>query len=189
MYSAEFENIKDECTLCRKCSCHEERLNIVFGEGSEGADILFVGDFPRGKDDLKGMPFTGKEGEIFGKFLTLCDMDKEKSVFVTNILKCRPADGETPGESHYDACMEHLRNQVRFIKPKIIVCMGEIAAKKMIGADFSFRKDHGKFIKKGKLFFIAVPHPSEIINDEHRRITFLGDLQVLREGTKKAGII
>ncbi len=188
MYSAEFENIKDECTLCKKCPFYEERLNIVFGEGSERADILFVGDFPRGKDDLKGMPFTGKEGEIFRNFLALCDMDKE-NYFLTNILKCRPDDGEVPDDSHYDTCIEHLRNQVRFIKPKIIVCLGESASKKMIDPSFDLRKDHGNFIKKGKLFFIATCHPTEIIGDEDKRLQFLSDFQTLREGAKNAGII
>lgn len=188
MYSAEFENIKDECTLCKKCPFYEERLNIVFGRGNEKADILFVGDFPRGKDDLKGMPFSGKEGELFGKFLTLCDMDKEK-YFLTNILKCRPSDDEIPSDRHYDTCMEHLRNQVRFIKPKIIVCLGETASKKMIDPAFNLKKEHGKFIKKGKLFFIATCHPSEITDDENKRLQFLSDFQVLREGAKSAGIV
>ncbi len=188
MYSAEFETVKDQCMLCKKCPFYEERLNTVFGEGSEKADILFVSDFPRGKDDLKGMPFTGREGEIFRKFLILCDMDTEK-YFLTNILKCRPSDDEIPDDSHYDACMEHLRSQVRFIKPKIIVCLGERAAKKMIDSAFSLRKEHGKFIKKGKLFFIATYHPTEITDDEDKRLIFLSDFQTLRESAKAGGIL
>ncbi|MBQ3136671.1 MAG: uracil-DNA glycosylase [Clostridia bacterium] len=188
MYSADFENLKAQCMLCKKCPFYEERLNIVFGEGSEKADILFVSDFPRGKDDLKGIPFTGKEGEILRKILILCDMDKEK-YFLTNILKCRPADGEIPDDSHYDACMEHLRSQVRFIKPKIIVCLGENTAKRMIDPSFSLRKEHGKFIKKGKLYFIATHHPSETVDDEYKRLGLLSDFQILRESAKKGGII
>ena len=188
MYSADFEHIKDECTLCRKCPFYEERLNIVFGDGSEKADILFVGDFPRGKDDLKGIPLAGKEGEIFSKFLTLCDMDKEK-YFLTNILKCRPSDENLPDSSHYDTCMEYLRNQVRFIKPKIIVCLGETVAERMISPSFRMRTEHGKFIKKGKLFFMATYHPTEIINDEIKRLQFLSDFQALRETAKNGGII
>lgn len=188
MYSADFERIKDGCTLCKKCPLYSERLNIVFGEGSEKADILFVGDFPRGKDDLKGMPFTGKEGEILRKFFTLCDIDREKAFF-TVILKCRPGENEAPDSSCYDACMEHLRSQVRFIKPKIIVCLGEAAAKRMIDPAFNTAKEHGKFIKKGKLFFLATCHPSEITDDEEKRTAFLGDFQTLREGAKGAGIL
>ncbi len=188
MYSAEFENLKDICSLCKKCPYYEERLNIVFGAGNENADILFVGDFPRGKDDLKGLPLTGKEGELFSKFINLCDIDKEK-LFLTNILKCRPCDDELPDDSHYDACMDHLRNQVRLIKPKIIVCLGEKAAKKMIVPSFDLDRDHGKFIKKGKLFFIATCHPAEMTDDEDKRLSFLGDFQALREGAKKGGIL
>ena len=83
MYSAPFESIKDSCTLCKKCPFHEERLNVVFGCGNENADILFVTDMPRGKDDMKGLPLTGKEGGIFRKFLTLCDIDGEKDIFIS----------------------------------------------------------------------------------------------------------
>jgi len=188
MYSAEFESIKDACTLCKKCPFYEERLNTVFGEGSEKADILFVGDFPRGKDDLKGMPFTGKEGEILRKLLTLCDISNEK-YFLTNIVKCRPADGENPEVSHYESCMDYLRNQVRHIKPKIIVCLGEGPAKRMIDPSFDSLKDRGKFIKKGKLFFLATHHPSEVIDNEDKRIELLSDFQLLRETAKKGNLI
>ncbi len=188
MYSDGFENIKDECTLCKKCTFYEERLNIVFGEGSEAANILFVGDFPRGKDDLKGMPFTGKEGELLRKLLALCDIQRDK-YFLTNILKCRPADGEAPDESHYDSCMEHLRNQVRHIKPKIIVCLGENAAKRMIDPSFDILKDRGNFIKKGKLFFLATYHPSEVPDDEAKRVKLLSDFQLLRETAKKGNLL
>ena len=174
--------------MCKKCPFFEERLNVVFGEGNEKADILFVGDFPRGKDDLKGLPFTGKEGDIFRKFFTLCDIDTER-IFLANILKCRPDDTVTPDNSHYDTCMEHLRNQVRFIKPKIIVCLGQTSAKKMIDPDFNLDKDHGKFFKKGKLFFMATCHPSEITDDEEKRVQFLSDFQALRETAKKGNLL
>lgn len=189
MYSAEFESIKDGCALCKACPFHEERLNIVFGAGAEDADILFVGDMPRGRDDLKGKPLTGRAGEIFADFLSLCDMDAEKDIFLTNILKCRPVDGEIPDDSHYDACMEHLRSQVRHIKPKIIVCLGKAAAQKMIDPSFDLVRSRGKFIKKGKLFFLATYHPSEIIDNEDKRVAFLEDFQNLREGAKQGGII
>lgn len=189
MYSADFEYIKDQCTLCKKCPLYEGRLNIVFGQGNERADILFVGDAPQGKDDLKGIAFTGKAGEILDKFFTLCDIDKNKDIFITNILKCRPEDDEKPTQEQLDLCLEHLRNQVRFIKPKIIVCFGDTAAKKMIDPTFNLTENHGKFIKKGKLFFLATYHPREIIEDDEKRTVFLSDFQSLREGAKNADII
>ncbi len=189
MYSAGFESIKDECMLCKKCPYYEERLNTVFGSGSEKADILFVGDMPRGKDDLKGIPLSGRDGEFFAKFLTLCNLDRDEDIFITNILKCRPSDEDLPDDSHYDACMEHLRSQVRFIKPKIIVCLGKTAARKMIDPAFNLDIHHGEFIKKGKLFFLATYHPSEITDDEEKRLIFLSDFQALREGAEKGGII
>lgn len=187
MYSPDFEYIKGTCTLCKKCPLYEDRLNIVFGQGNEKADILFVGDYPFGKDDLKGIAFSGKEGEILEKFFILCDIDKNKDVFITDILKCQPA--EKPDDSCFGLCMEHLRAQVRFIKPKIIVCLGETSAKKMIDPDFSLSESHGKFIKKGKLYFLATFNPREIVENTEKRTLFLSDFQSLREAAKKAGIL
>ena len=188
MYSADFEYIRDNCTLCKKCSLYSDRLNVVFGQGNENADILIVGDFPTGKDDLKGTAFSGQEGEILRKFFTLCDIDEDRDVFITNIIKCQPQDDAQPSREQYDACLEHLRSQVRLIKPKIIVCLGERTAKKMIDPSFSLSAQHGSFIKKGKLFFIATYHPSEIIQDADKRECFLGDFQALRDTVKKTGI-
>lgn len=189
MFSADFENLKDQCTLCKKCPLCEDRLNIVFGQGNENADILFVGDAPSGKDDLKGTAFSGKEGEILNKFFFLSDIDREKDIFITNLIKCQPSEDTKPDDTQLDSCIEHLRNQVRLIKPKIIVCLGETAAKKMIDPSFSIRKSHGQFIKKGKLFFIATYHPREIIDDTEKRTDFLSDFQALREVAQNAGIL
>lgn len=189
MYSSDFEYIKDQCILCKKCPLYEDRLNIVFGQGNEKADILFVGDSPSGKDDLKGIAFSGKDGEILDKFFILTDIDKEKDIFITNLIKCQPSEDTIPTEKQLDICIEHLRNQVRHIKPKIIVCLGETAARKMIDSAFILRKSHGQFIKKGKLFFLATYHPREIIDDKDKRTAFLSDFQALREAAKKAGIL
>ncbi len=188
MYSADFEYIKDQCTLCKKCPLYEERLNIVFGQGNENADILFVGDFPTGKDDLKGIAFSGKDGEMLRKFFTLMDINEEKDIFITNLIKCQPAGDTLPTEEQLDSCIEHLRSQVRHIKPKIIVCLGEAAARKMIDPSFILAKSHGQFIKKGKLFFLATYHPREITDNAEKRTAFLSDFQTLREGAQNAGI-
>lgn len=188
MFSADFEYIKDQCTLCKKCPLYEDRLNIVFGNGNENADILFVGDYPSGKDDLKGIAFSGKDGKMLGKFLTLMDIDGEKDIFLTNLIKCQPPEDTLPTEEQFSSCIEHLRNQVRHIKPKIIVCLGETAARKMIDPSFILRKNHGQFIKKGKLFFLATYHPGEIIDDAEKRTDFLSDFQALREAAINAGI-
>lgn len=189
MYSAEFLSLKEQCSLCKNCPCHTERLNTVFGKGAENASVLFVGDIPRGKDDLAGTPFSGKEGELLEKFLILAGLSTRENVFITNILKCRPENENDINDAHLDLCMEHLRNQVRIIKPKIILCFGERTAKKMIDPSFSLRQSHGSFIKKGKLFFLATYHPIEALRSEAKRLDFLADMQALREAAQNAGII
>lgn len=182
MFSPSFEAIKDQCVLCHRCPLHEERLNVLFGTGNEKADILFVSDGPRGNDDMKAIPFSGKSGELLDKFLTLLSLDKQQDIFITPIVKCRPPEGRTPTAEEMELCIEHLRNQVRHIKPKIILCFGEAAAKKMIAPDFSLKRSHGQFIKKGKLFFIGTFHPDEIVDSEEKRLLLLEDFQKLREG-------
>lgn len=185
MYSSNFEMIKDQCALCRKCSLHSERLNVLFGQGNERADVLFVFDAPRGKDDLKALPFSGKSGELLDKLLYLHDINRQEDAFTTGIVKCKPPESREPTEEEMDICIEHLRNQVRHIKPKIILCFGERAAKKMIAPDFDLRRSHGQFIKKGKLFFMGTCHPDEIINDEKKRLLMLEDIGNLSRGIKQ----
>ncbi len=181
MYSAAFEEIRDRCVLCEKCELSKSREHTLFGCGSENARLLFVFDSAKEKDGVKGIPFSSESGRILDNFFTLMSLDKRKDVFITPIVKCAALKGSAPTQQQMEECMPYLRDQVRHIKPNIIVCLGEAAAKKMIDAAFSLKANHGRFIKKGKLYFMGTYSPYELGSDVDKRLAFLEDMQGLRE--------
>ena len=126
-----WNKLLDECKACTACELHKTRTNCVFGIGNVNADILFVGEAPGDNEDKTGTPFVGRAGQLLDKYLYAVDIDRE-DVYIANILKCRPPQNRDPLPSEEDACIEFLRRQVRLINPKIIVCLGRIAAMRLI---------------------------------------------------------
>ena len=120
-----WDELKKACAECQRCELCKTRTNCVFGTGNENADILFVGEAPGEKEDLSGTPFVGRAGQLLDKFLFAVDIPRE-SVYIANILKCRPPKNRDPKPEEEDACMDYLSEQVRLIKPKMIVCLGRI---------------------------------------------------------------
>ena len=127
-----WEQLKADCMQCRKCSLCETRTNLVFGVGSENAEVMFIGEGPGENEDLQGEPFVGRGGKLLDKFLEAVDLDRKKNIYIANIVKCRPPRNRDPLETEQDACIDYLRNQVALIRPKIIVCLGRIAACRLI---------------------------------------------------------
>ena len=154
-----WEELYDECASCEKCELYKSRTNCVFGIGDKNADILFVGEAPGEKEDLSGTPFVGRAGQLLDKFLFAVDIPRE-SVYIANILKCRPPKNRDPKPEEEDACMDYLREQVRLIKPKMIVCLGRISAQRLISPTYRITKEHGQWIQKGDFLMTAVYHPA-----------------------------
>ncbi len=185
MYSPAFEEIKDRCVLCEKCPLHENRQHTLFGSGNERARVLFVVDSPQEKDDLRGSLFSSESGKILDNVLTLADLDRSKDLFITSIVKCPTKDGTPPTRAQMDECMPLLREQVRHIKPNIIVCLGETATRKMIDEYVYVSRIHGRFYKKGKLFFMATHSPYELADDLEMRLTFFEDMKLLGKAIRE----
>lgn len=170
------EKIKSSCLTCHACPLHETRTNIVFGRGSADADILFIGEAPGEKEDLSGEPFVGAAGKLLDKVLVEVGLNEE-SYYIANILKCRPPHNRDPKPEEEDACIGFLREQLAVIKPKIIVCLGRISAKRVIKEDFKITDEHGKIFKKGSFLITAVFHPAAILRDPRRKDQFTQDFQ------------
>ena len=182
------ERLKNECLNCQKCPLALTRTNVVFGHGNEKAKIMFVGEGPGEQEDLQGEPFVGKSGQLLDKYLKLMDMDRNKNVYIANIVKCRPPQNRDPNMQEQDMCIDYLREQVRIIKPQIIVCLGRIAAQKLISPDFRVTSQHGQFFKKGSIHFMGTFHPSALLRNETNKIPALSDFQALRDKAKELGI-
>ena len=183
-----FTELRKDCFASQKCALGSTRTNLVFGVGNETADILFVGEGPGENEDLQGEPFVGKAGKLLDKYLEVIDLDRNKNIYIANIVKCRPPQNRDPQEDEQEACINWLREQTKLIKPKIIVCLGRIAAQRLISADFRVTKEHGQFIKKGNILFMGTFHPAALLRNEAQKADALSDFQNLREKIKELEI-
>lgn len=183
-----FEELKKDCFSCQKCSLGNTRTNLVFGVGNESADILFVGEGPGENEDLQGEPFVGKAGKLLDKYLEVIGLSRQKNVYIANIVKCRPPQNRDPKDEEQEACINWLREQTKLIKPKIIVCLGRIAATRLISPDFKVTREHRQFIKKGNIYFMGTFHPAALLRNEAQKADALSDFQKLREKIKELEI-
>ena len=183
------EELKKECLDCTACPLRKNAHQVVFGVGNENARIMFVGEGPGEQEDIQGEPFVGKSGQLLDKYLELIGLDRRKNIYIANIVKCRPEGNRDPKEEEQEVCIEWLRRQVREIKPQIIVCLGRIAAQKLISPDFRVTSQHGQFIEKGGILFMGTFHPSALLRYETNKPLALSDFQALREKAKELGIL
>ena len=174
-----WEALEQMCKKCRECSLCETRTNVVFGVGSHEAEVLFIGEGPGANEDLKGEPFVGKAGMLLDDMLAIIGLRREQ-VYIANIVKCRPPNNRDPLGVEQDACIGWLRRQTALLRPKIIVCLGRIAAMKLIRDDFKISREHGQWFEKAGVQMMAVYHPAALLRDPHRRPESFDDLKILQ---------
>jgi DNA polymerase len=184
--SDSWEILRGECESCTACELHTTRTNCVFGTGNTDADILFVGEAPGDNEDKPGVPFVGRAGQLLDQYLYAVDIPRE-SVYIANILKCRPPKNRDPLPAEEDACMDFLRRQVKLIRPKIIVCLGRIAAMRLIRPDYKITKEHGEWVQKGNFLITAVYHPALLLRDPRRKEEMLVDMKKIKEKLEQIG--
>ena len=178
------ETLASACADCHKCALGDTRTNLVFGTGNPNADLMFVGEAPGEQEDLSGIPFVGRAGQLLDKFLYAVDI-KRSDVYIANILKCRPPKNRDPLPAEEEACIGYLREQVRLIRPKIIVCLGRISAMKLIKPDFKISKEHGQWFEKGNFLMTAVYHPAALLRDPRRKEEMLEDMKAIAAKLKE----
>ena len=172
--------LEQACMSCQKCALADTRHNVVFGAGVPNADVMFIGEGPGENEDLQGEPFVGRGGKLLDDMLELIDLDRKRNVYIANIVKCRPPQNRDPLNSEQDACIGYLRNQVALIRPKIIVCLGRVAAIRLIKEDFKISKEHGQWFEKAGIHMTALFHPAAILRDPRRRPETFEDLKGLQ---------
>ena len=171
-----WEILESTCAACQKCALGATRTKSVFGTGSREADLLFVGEAPGEQEDLTGTPFVGRAGQLLNKFLDAVNIPRE-DVYIANILKCRPPQNRDPLPAEEAACMDFLREQVRLLQPKLIVCLGRISAQKLIKPDFAITKEHGQWFEKNGYLMTAVYHPAYLLRDPRKKEDMLEDMK------------
>lgn len=176
----QWSELEKACSTCLQCELSCTRNNVVFGVGNKTADIMFVGEGPGEQEDLKGEPFVGPAGKLLDNMLSIIDIDRN-NCYIANIVKCRPPQNRDPKEEEQDACINYLRQQVSLVKPKILVCLGRIAAKKIIDPDFRITREHGTWTRRGDIWMTAIYHPSALLRDLTKRPETFEDLMSIRE--------
>ena len=176
---ATWDELRAQCLACRKCDLCQQRHHVVFGDGNPDSALMFIGEGPGEQEDLQGVPFVGKAGQLLDNMLSIIGLDRT-NYYITNIVKCRPPGNRDPLNTEQDACMDYLREQVRLIRPKIIVCLGRIAAMKLIKEDFKITKEHGQWFEKSGVAMTALYHPSALLRDPSKRPDTFVDLKALQ---------
>ncbi|MBR4017552.1 MAG: uracil-DNA glycosylase [Oscillospiraceae bacterium] len=176
--------LEQSCLQCNKCGLCAGRNNVVFGVGNKNADIMLIGEGPGEQEDIQGVPFVGPAGKLLDDMLSIIDLDRSK-VYIANIVKCRPPRNRDPFDEEQDACSEYLKRQISLVNPKIIVCLGRIAAKKIIDSEFRITREHGTWYYENNIYMTAIYHPSALLRDISKRPETFEDLLGIREQYQK----
>lgn len=176
-----FEELKAACLNCNQCKLCSTRTNVVFGVGNPDADVMFIGEGPGENEDLQGEPFVGRGGQLLDKMLAAVDLDRKKNIYIANIVKCRPPKNRDPEPDEQAACINWLRNQVKLVQPKIIVCLGRIAAAKIIKADIKITKEHGIFFENNGILLMGTLHPAALLRNPNNKPAAFEDFLKLKD--------
>ena len=180
-----WEELTAACNGCEKCELCKTRHNVVVGVGNPQSEVMFIGEGPGENEDLQGEPFVGRAGILLDKMLCAVDLDRNANIYIANIVKCRPPHNRDPKPEEQDLCINWLRNQVALIRPKIIVCLGRIAACKIIKPDLRITREHGVWFEKNGVLMMAMLHPAAVLRDPRRKPEAFADFLALREKIKQ----
>ena len=175
-----WEELENSIKNCQKCNLCKARQNIVFGVGNKNATIMFIGEGPGADEDRLGEPFVGRAGKLMNMAFKMVGINRE-NVYIANIVKCRPPQNRNPKEDEATACLDYLRNQVVLVKPKIIVLLGSVALKNILGKEYGITASRGKWIEKEGITYMPTWHPAALLRDENKKIDFIKDLMLVTE--------
>jgi DNA polymerase len=172
--------LEQQVKRCDRCALCQSRTNTVFGKGSSSCKILFVGEAPGEHEDREGKPFVGAAGKLLDHFIDFLGLEEEE-YYIANILKCRPPKNRDPLPEEEEACLPFLREQVRILKPAMLVCLGRIAAQRIISPDFRITRQHGVFFQHNGMKMMATFHPSALLRDPSKKEEALKDFKKILE--------
>lgn len=185
MYNS-WEELEEKIENCNQCKLCNNRNHIVLGEGNRNAEIMFIGEGPGADEDLQGKPFIGKAGQLMNKAFEALEIKREE-VYITNIVKCRPPQNRNPEKDESIACMDYLRSQVMLIKPKVIILLGNVALKNILGDEYGITKSRGKWVEKKGIWYMPTFHPAALLRDDSKKIEFWRDLKLVKDKLKELG--
>ncbi|MEG1943424.1 MAG: uracil-DNA glycosylase, partial [Angelakisella sp.] len=131
-----FEALRTELLSCKRCGLCDGRTNVVVGVGNPKARVMLIGEAPGENEDLRGEPFVGRSGQLMDKMLGYVGLSRTRNIYITNMVKCHPPQNRDPSKEELALCMEYLSSQIELINPRVIVCIGRIAATAIISPDY-----------------------------------------------------
>lgn len=175
MYNS-WEDLDKACESCTKCKLCNQRNKVVIGEGNKNAKIMFIGEGPGADEDLQGIPFVGKAGKLMNQAFIGLGIKREE-VYIANIVKCRPPNNRNPEKDEAEACKEYIQSQINLVNPKIIVLLGSVALKNILGEEYKITASRGKWVEKNGIKYMPTFHPAALLRDETKKIEFWQDLK------------
>ena len=175
-----WEELEESIKSCNKCKLCKTRQNIVFGTGNKQSKLMFIGEGPGADEDRLGEPFVGRAGKLMNLAFETLGIDR-KEVYIANVVKCRPPGNRNPEEDEAVACLDYLRNQVILVQPEIIVLLGSVALKNILGKEYGITASRGKWVEKKGIKYMPTWHPAALLRDETKKIDFIKDLQKVVE--------
>jgi DNA polymerase len=177
--AASLAALRDEVLPCTACSLHQERHSTVFGAGSPDAEVVFIGEAPGRDEDMQGEPFVGRSGQLLTKILAAIGYERD-DVFICNILKCRPPKNRDPHPDEVAACEPHLKRQLAILDPRVICCLGRVAAQTLLGTDASLKR-----LRESVHFYEGIPvmatyHPAALLRNPGWKRETWNDVRKLR---------
>ena len=163
----DFYRLREKVLECTRCPLCHTRTNVIFGEGNPEAPVMIIGEAPGRDEDLQGRPFVGVSGQLLDKILAACGFAREKHLFISNIIKCRPPDNRVPTPAEAEVCMPWLMNQIEILDPKIIILLGATALKYMAGPEYRITRDRGRWITLNGRTAMPVYHPAALLRNPH----------------------
>ncbi len=163
MYNS-LEEVRQAALHCTECELSKTRQNVVFGEGNPKAKIIFIGEGPGANEDRTGRPFVGRAGQLLDKMLQAIELRRE-DVYIANIVKCRPPGNADPKPEYANKCIVYLREQVRYIHPKVLVLLGRIAVQHILKEQTGISRIHGNIYNKKGFLVIPTYHPAALLRN------------------------
>ncbi len=178
--SDELKEYEAQICDCMRCELGNTRTNFVFGSGSPQADIVFVGEAPGQKEDLNGLPFVGRAGQLLDKILEAIGLDRN-DVFICNVLKCRPPENRDPLAGEIEKCEPYLKHQLQLIKPRVIVALGRIAAKTLLRIDEPLGKMREQTYSYEGIDTLVTYHPAALLRNPNLKRPAWEDFKKIRD--------
>jgi DNA polymerase len=165
---------------CRKCLLHQGRRNLVFGEGSPRAKLFFIGEAPGYAEDLAGQPFVGEAGQLLNKIIAAIGLARSE-VYIANVLKCRPPQNRQPLPSEACQCREFLFRQLEIIQPKVICCLGKVAANTLLGEEAPISALRNKEFFWRRIKVIPTFHPAYLLRNPQDKHLVWQDMKKVKK--------